>query len=149
VVLVPKDPSWGRDQGKALLLTEMPAAKAEKWAMRMFLALKGSESQIPLEVKSLGMVGVAIIGMNIILRSTVKFEDLEPLLDEMIDCIQAIPDHSNVTTARKLLPGEIEEVSTLAWLRSEILELHTGFSVADALSKLISEVLTATKSLTT
>lgn len=147
--MVPKDAAWGRDQGKAFFLTEMPATKAEKWAMRLFLALKGSESQIPIEVKSLGMVGVAIIGLNVILRANVKFEDLEPLLDEMWDCVEAIPDQSNATHTRKLLPGEIQEVSTLAWMRSQILELHTGFSCADSLSKLISEISTAAGSLTT
>lgn len=149
VVMVPKDPVWGRDQGKALLITEMPAAKAEKWAMRMFLALKGSDSQIPLDLKDLGMVGVAIVGFNVILRANVKFEELEPLLDEMLTCVQAIPDHNNANHTRPLLPGEIEEVKTLGWLRSEILELHTGFSVADSLSTLISQMSTAMGSLTT
>lgn len=149
VVVIPKDPLWGRDQGKAFLLTEMPAAEAEKWAIRAFLVFKGSGAEIPAEVRGLGMVGVAIIGLNVLLKADVKYEDLTVLLDEMLTCVQVIPDQSNVDTARKPLPGEIEEVATLGWLRSQILELHTGFSVADSLSKLLLEIMTTASSLTT
>lgn len=149
IVTIPKEPAWGRDVGKCFLITEMPAAKAEKWGLRMFLALKGSDSQIPLEVRSLGMVGVAIVGINTFLRADVKFEDLEPLLDEMFTCVQAIPDVSTPNHTRPLLEGEVEEVATRAWLRSQIVELHTGFSIADSAAKLISEIMRTAGSLTT
>lgn len=149
IVTVPNEPSWGRDVNKSFLITEMPAAQAEKWAMRAFLALKGSDSQIPTNIQSLGMVGVAIVTLNVFLRASVKFEELSPLLDEMLDCVKAIPDKRDMASARPLIPGEIQEVATLGWLRSEVLELHTGFSFADSLSKLISEVSTAMNSLST
>lgn len=152
LVPIPKDPeTWGRDAGKNFLITEMPAEKAEKWAIRMFLALKGTsaESQIPLEVRSLGIVGVAIVTINRFLQANVKFEDLEPLLDEMFTCVQAVPEPNNLATARPPLPGEIQEVATRGFLRSEILELHTGFSMAGAFQKLISEIMISANSLTT
>jgi hypothetical protein len=149
IVTVPNEPSWGRDQGKTFLLTEMPAAQAEKWAMRAFLALKGSDSQIPTNIQSLGMVGVAIVTLNVFLRASVKFEELSPLLDEMLDCVKAVPVKNDVTSARPLIPGEIQEVATLGWLRSEVLELHTGFSWADAIAKFYSEISTTMASLST
>lgn len=148
-VTIPKDPAWGRDQGKQFRITEMPAEQAEKWGMRAFLAFKGTEAQIPTEVRNLGMVGVAILGLNAVLRATVKFEDLEPLLDEMFTCVQAVPEVSNPNFARALLPGEVQEVSTRAWLRSQVLELHTGFSLADGLFKLLSEITQTVNSLST
>lgn len=127
----------------------MPAAQAEKWALRAFLAFKGTDAQIPTEVRSLGMVGVAIIGLNVLFRSSVKFEDIEPLLDEMMTCVKAIPDKSNIETARPVIPGEIQEVATLGWLRSQILELHTGFSIAESFQKLALEIMTSASALTT
>lgn len=151
-VPIPQDPeTWGRDAGKHFLITEMPAEKAEKWAIKMFLALKGSgtESQIPLEVRSLGIVGVAIVTINRFLQADVKFENLEPLLDEMFTCVQAVPEPNNLSTARAPLPGEIQEVVTRGFLRSEVLELHTGFSMAESFQKLISEIMISANSLTT
>lgn len=131
-------PLEGRDKHKRFLLTEMPAAQAEKWAARAFIALKGSESRIPLEFKSLGMVGIAIVGFNVFLQSSVRFGELEPLMDEMFDCVQAVPDPKHPESPRVLLEDDIQEVATRAWLRAEVLELHTGFSVVAALSRLIS-----------
>jgi hypothetical protein len=149
VVTVPNDAMYPRDKGKNFLITEMPAYQAEKWAMRAFLALKGSESQIPLEVKNLGMVGVAIIGINVFLRASVNFQELSPLLDEMFTCVKALPNPQDLNSARSVIEGEILDVPTLGWLRSQVLELHTGFDCAGALSKLILEVSTTAASLTT
>ena len=141
VVVVPNDASiYPRDKGKAFLISEMPAFQAEKWAMRAFLALKGSESQIPLEVKNLGMVGVAIIGINVFLRASVNFEELSPLLDEMFTCVKALPNQQDLNSARPVIEGEILDVPTLGWLRSQVLELHTGFSISESIAQLISEI---------
>ncbi len=139
IVQVP--PGWGegyRDTGKNFLLTEMSAAAAEKWAWRMMLALKGTSGAIDPEVQKLGIVGVAIATLNAFLKAPVKPEEIEPLLDELLTCVQMCRDarHPEVFSAI-VSQDDIEEVRTRLWLRSEVLALHTNFSLADALWKLI------------
>lgn len=145
-------PNWegNRDSGKQFLITEMSAMAAEKWALRAFLALKGSEERIPDNVRGLGMVGVAIIGLNVFLRGTPKHEDLVMLMDEMMLCVQCIRDRNHPDVGTPIVSDDdVEEVQTLGWLRSEVIRIHTGFSLADSLSKLISDVAELTTSLTT
>lgn len=139
----------GRDKGKIYRLVEMPAAQAEKWAARAILTLNKSGVQIPSNIQGLGMVGIAILGLNIFLQGNINFADVEPLMDEMLDSVKYIPDHKNMDFVRTPIEGDIEEVATRAWLRSEVIELHTGFSPAAVLSSLISEMMTAAPSLTT
>lgn len=138
IVVVPK--IGGRDDGKMFLIDEMPAAQAEKWALRMFIALKGTSAAVPDDVARFGMVGVAIRGLNAFLAADVRFQDIEPLLDEMITCVRIVRDARHPEVATALMADDIEEVATRAWLRSEVLRIHTGFSMGDALSKLISAV---------
>jgi hypothetical protein len=147
VVTVP--PGYGRDSNppKHFLLTEWPAARAEKWGYRMALVLKGSSAQLPLEVARLGMAGIALCGLNVILAADVDPEKLEPLLDQMMECVKIV----RVATVKDptdpqypladALHGEddIEEPRTIMWLRSEVFRLHTDFSPADALSALLQE----------
>ena len=79
------------------------------------------------------MAAMAVLGLRTML--SMKWEDAEPLLDEMLGCIQIIPDpKKNPTFLRKLEEVDIEEVKTLFDLRLEVFALHTGFlSAADLL----------------
>lgn len=122
----------GRDRGRAYLITEMPAAQAEKWAARAFLALARSGVQMPDEVSGAGFAGLALMGLRAL--SGLRFEDAEPLMDEMFGCVAFLPD-GRAELRRPLMEDEIEEVATRLHLREEVLELHTGFSLAGALSK--------------
>lgn len=132
-------PRWGtRDDGKTFILTEMFASKAEKWAWRLFLAVKGTTASVPEEIAALGMVAVAIRGLNSFLAADVKFELIEPLLDEMFECVKMIRDPRYPDVATALADDDIEEVQTRAWLRSEVLRLHTNFSLVDAALEWIS-----------
>jgi hypothetical protein len=147
IVTVPS--SWGeRDAGKVFEITEMPAARAEKWAWSMVLALKGTSGQIPEMDYPLGAVGVMVRGMNAFLASDVKIELLWPLLEELMTCVRIIriPNAMDKTTGRPvahlLLENDIWEGKTLTWLRQEVLSLHVGFSIADAVSAWISAILT-------
>lgn len=133
----------GRDDGKVFQITEMPAAKAEKWAWRLFIALKGTDGEVPPEAVQLGIAGVALRGLNVLLRADVRFELVEPLLDEMFDCVKIIRDKSKPDIATPLLDTDIEEVQTRGWLRSEVLRVHTGFSIAEGLSSLWRLVMTS------
>lgn len=118
----------GRDNGKIFLLTEKPAMQAEKWAARAALAIMRSGVNVPDGFASMGWAGIAIVGFKSL--AGVKWEDLEPLMDEMFGCIQLVPDPANPSFARALIEGDVEEVRTMATLRMEVFELHTGFSLA-------------------
>lgn len=118
----------GRDKGKTFLLTEMPAAQAEKWAMRAILAAARSGVDIG-SAAGLGMQGIAMIGIKALM--SVAWEDVEPLLDEMMQCIQI----KEASGARSLMGDDIEEIATRFELRQVVLELHVGFSTAGKGSK--------------
>jgi hypothetical protein len=133
-------PSWGgRDDGRTFLITEKSALQIEKWSWRMFIAVKGTSAHVDEAIARLGAIGVAIRGLNSFLAADVKFSDIDPLLDELLTCVQMIrdPRRPDVTTPL-IIDTDIEEPRTLLWLRSEVLSLHLGFSVADALSALLT-----------
>jgi hypothetical protein len=112
----------GRDQGKTYLITELPASEGEKWAMRALALLAKSGVELPDGSANLGMAGVARLGFEALMG--INFLDLEPLLDQMMTCVQAVPSSG---MARKLVEEDIEEIATRLALRRDIFELHTGF----------------------
>lgn len=120
----------GRDKGKRFRIREMPASQAERWAIRAFLALAHAGVPVPDDFQDAGMAGMAYMGVQAL--SGLSFEDAAPLLDEMFECIEYQAD-AKVT--RPLEEDDIEEVGTRLRLRSEVFELHTGFSMAGALSR--------------
>ena len=120
----------GRDKGKTFMLTEMSASAAERWAMRAFFAMAKSGVLVPDEVKSLGIQGLAHMGLQSL--SGVSFEDADPLLREMMECVQIIPDSR---VPRRLVEDDIEEVKTRLILRREVFALHTDFFTAARTSK--------------
>ena len=103
----------------------MPAMQAEKWATRALIALTKSGVEIPDDIASSGLAGIAMLGMKAI--SGINFYEAEPLLDEMLDCVEIIPDKNNRNFKRSDIQTDIEEVSTLFKLRSEVFNLHTNF----------------------
>jgi len=142
--------SWGgRDAGKVFKLTERDAFTAESWAWRLKFVVKGLNGHIPMEVAKYGYVGVTIALLNAILVSDIDPSKFMPLLDEMLDCVEVIrdPNAKDRTTgdliATKLLRSDISEVKTIGWIRSEIIELHSGFSPAAVLSESISAIRAA------
>lgn len=133
LVIIPSTPP-SRDAGKAFLVTEMDAVRAEKWATRALLALASSGVDIPPEVIKAGAAALMAAGFRALL--TMGFADAEPLLDEMLSCVVIVPDRSKPDVTRNIDADDIEEVSTLLLLRSEVIEIHTGFSPAAFLSTL-------------
>jgi hypothetical protein len=146
--IIRADESMGRDAGKHFLITEWYAERAEKWALRALLAYNRGGGEVPVEaVFNGGMEGIFWLGINTFLRGQMKSEEVIPILDELLECVQMVrdpnkklPDGSPIVTpiASK---DDIGEIKTRLWLRSEVLELHTGFSVAALVSKLISAVM--------
>lgn len=123
----------GRDNGKVFLLTEMSALKAEKWAARALLVLARSNMQVPDDITSTGMAGIAMLGIHAL--AGVDFTQAEPLLDEMMSCVEYIPDPARPQVKRHPWEDDIEEVRTFIRLREEVLSLHVGFSIAELRSQ--------------
>lgn len=150
-VTVPAE--WGgRDAGKVFKITEVSAIQAEKWGWRFVIALKGTSAQIPESIAPLGMIAVYIRGVNSFLASDVDWAKLEPLLDELMECVEIVRDPRARDAENKLIPSklvgadDIEEVRTVAWLRSEVLRVHANFSFIDAV---LSWLATANSSIST
>lgn len=131
-----------RDVGKVFVLREMPASQAEKWAMRALLSVARSGIDIG-QAAGQGMQGIAIMGVSALLAA--NWDDAEPLLDEMMGCIQIRPDPSNVNVVRNLIEDDVEEVWTRIHLRREVLELHVGFSLGAVASKPTSDTTPTAK----
>lgn len=141
----------GRDKGKLFVLTEMPAAQAEKWAARAFLTLGRAGVTVPDEIRGQGMIGLAILGIKAL--SSVVFRDpmdpslgAEALMDEMFACVAYCPDQANRGYTRTPVGTDIEEVVTRLKLRDDLWLLHVGFSLAEAASKWTSAFRDTTQS---
>lgn len=131
----------GRDKGKTFLLTEMPARQAEQWATRALFAMGQSGIDIPDDIAQAGMAGIAAAGIRAL--TGIQFADAAPLMDEMMECVQFVPDPRQPLVRRAITEAgpdgegaDIEEVATRLHLRSEVVALHVGFSLSDALSRL-------------
>lgn len=117
----------GRDKGKTFLLEEMPAAQAEEWAARALLAVTNAGIDLPDDMEGAGMAAIAVMGLKALVK--VKFDDVRPLMVEMMQCVRYAPDPAHPEVVRALLDDDIEEVATRVQLRAEVFSLHTGFSV--------------------
>lgn len=120
-----------RDLGRKYQITEMPASKAEKWAVRAWLAIAHAGKEVPPGVAEAGMVGFALYTFAAL--ADAKYEDLAPLMDEMMGCIEFVTEAGPV---RPLVEQDIEEVETRGVLRLEVLHLHVGFTLQDWLSRI-------------
>ena len=115
----------GRDNGKVFVITEMPASKAESWAMRALLALMAGGVEVPPGFDRMGMAAMAEMGIKALVG--LKWEVAEPLLAEMWSCVQIMPDPTKPHVIRNLIEEDIEEITTRIKLRAEVWKLHTGF----------------------
>lgn len=131
--------TFGRDANKLLKITEMPALQAEKWAWRLICALKGTSIEVPENYEKMGMIAIARRALNGFLASDVDFDKLDPLLDEMLKCVEIVLDKARPDITQPLdAMSQLEEIQTIPWLRSEVLRIHTGFSIAEPLLTLVS-----------
>lgn len=114
-----------RDKGKKFIITEMPASQGEAWATRALLALIAGGVEMPHGFEHLGMAGMAEVGLKAL--GHLKYEVAEPLLAEMMGCVEIQPDPNNAALTRQIFEEDIEEISTRIKLRAEVWKLHTGF----------------------
>lgn len=127
-----------RDNGKTYLITEMSADQGEAWALNALTLIGQAGINLPEGISQFGMAGLALLGLDSLMK--VDFGKAKPLLDEMMACVQYVPD------PRKPLPRriddgggmDIEEIRTRLRLRDEVFELHTGFSAADSIRGILA-----------
>ncbi|OOF84635.1 hypothetical protein BKG93_06635 [Rodentibacter ratti] len=112
----------GRDAGVRLIITEMPVVKADKWATKVLIALMNAGVEVP-DVK-MGMLGITTMLLSSL--QNVDAEKAIPLLDELLDCVQIIPEGGS---PRKLdlSMNDVQDFTTLWVLRKEALMLHLDF----------------------
>lgn len=121
----------GRDKGKIFVLTEMAADAAERWALRALFALANTGIDLPDDVASGGMAGVATVGLRAL--GKLPYAAAEPLLGEMLRCAKY--RHAPDLPLQEIFSGDacqIEEARTFLTLRMAIFELHVGFTLAGA-----------------
>ena len=120
----------GRDEGKVFYIQEMTSSQGEWWAVRAFIGMSKSGFEVPDNLKDMGLVGLATFGFSLL--SKMNPEDAKPLMEELMSCIQYVPDPGNKKVARPLIESDIEEVATRLKLKAETLKLHVDFFFADA-----------------
>lgn len=120
----------GRDQGKVFFIREMAASKAEWWAIRAGLAMAKNGVNLPDNFSDLGMAGMAKVGLEMVAK--IDPEEARPLLDELMACVEYVPNPDDRSVKRPIMEDAIEEVTTRLKLRSEVLKLHVDFFTAVA-----------------
>lgn len=112
----------GRDAGKKFIITEMPAAKIDNWAMRVLLALAGAG--IDIAEANEGMLGLARVAFGAL--GKIPHETALPLLDELLECVEIVPDGGQPRPLDLDL-GDIEDFANLWTFRKEVFNLHIDF----------------------
>ncbi len=120
----------GRDAGKVFYIREMSAAQAEWWAIRAGMAMARSGVDLPDNFADMGIAAMAGTGLKMV--SQIPPAEAKPLLDELMECVQCVPDAANQNIKRRLIDDDIEEIATRLKLRAEVFKLHVDFFLAAA-----------------
>lgn len=120
----------GRDNGKKFYIREMSATQAEWWAIRAILAMANNGINLPDNLSDMGMAGMAKVGLEMVAK--IPPDDARPLLDELMKCVQAVPNPDDQSIKRPLIDDDTEEVITRLKLRGEVFKLHVDFLTAAA-----------------
>lgn len=116
----------GRDLGKTFVITEMAARKGHQWATRALFALMNAGVEIPENIAAAGFAGIAAVGIKALGR--VPSHIAEPLLNELLTCVEIMPDPARPEVTRALIEDDTDEILTLFKLQKEVLSLHINFS---------------------
>lgn len=114
----------GRDKGRVFLITEMSAAHADNWAMRALIALANGGVDLGDLSPQQGMIGMVRVALDALGR--LKADDAIPLLNELLDCVQIIPEGGQPRPLNMDF-NDVEDFTTLWRLRKEVFALHTDF----------------------
>ena len=143
-------PAWcGRDAGKHYFIKEWDAERADHWAIKALLAYNRGGADISMDVIGRGMEAIFFVGVQTFLRGQIKSEEVIPILDELLECVQIVRDRNaidkmtgNPVVTPIASKEDIAEVKTRWFLRSEVLHLHTNFSPLELLGRLASSIMT-------
>lgn len=127
-ITIPDDGAGNRDAGKTFVIKEKSAFDIEWWAARAFMALAKAGIDIG-DTQSQDLRMLQAMGFQAL--SKLDPRDAKPLLDEMMTCVFVVPNPSTPLVNRAPLEGEIEEVTTILRLRSEVFSIHAGFSMLE------------------
>lgn len=126
----------------SILMAQYPTSAVAAWlrggsvssmTLSALQALSGTLSiTVNGTAKTSSTISLAAIGIRALFG--LRFDEAGPLLDELMGCVKAIPDPARPNVIRPLVADDIEEVATLIQIKSEVFELHTGFSPAAILS---------------
>lgn len=136
------DATEERDKGKKFKITEMPAEQAFDWGIRAILAMAKSGVDIPSDIASQGMAGVAAVMVRTV--GGLEFMTVRDLRKELMGCVKIYvqPGTNNLHVRPITGQDDIEEPQTIYQLCIATLELHLGFSIAEGLSRLTSQTTT-------
>ena len=123
----------GRDFGKAFLVTEMNPMQAFKWGSKAVIALVNAGVQMPDGSGDMGFAGLMGVAFSH-LQNGLDWEEVEPLLDQLMTCVKYIPEPSNKAVTRSLIDSDIDEVATIALLHSEVFKIHVNFTTTEKAS---------------
>lgn len=112
----------GRDAGTKFLVTEMPVAKADRWAMKALIALANAGVEVP-DPKA-GMLGITSMLLSSL--QNIAEERAIPLLDELLECVNVVPQGGQPRQL-DLTMNDVRDFTTLWKLRKETLMLHIDF----------------------
>src|SRR6266852_1817408 len=133
--------TYGRDaeSHSKFKITEMSAIDAFDWGTKALLAMAKSGVEIPSDIISQGMAGVAVVIVRTV--GGLEFISVKDLRQQLLDCVQIYvnPDGNAIQTRKLVGQNDIQEPYTIYQLLIAVLELHLGFSIAESLSKLTSQ----------
>lgn len=136
-----------RDKGKTFRLREKSAHHAERWALRLLLALANAGAKLPEGALDAGLAGLAAVeasngGLAAMALGGVKslagldYRMVQPLLDEMLECVKYQPPGG--LPPQDLLVGtdddQVEDAASYWTLYYEVLQIHVDFSLAGVVS---------------
>lgn len=136
-VTIEGTPDENRDAGKVFIVTEVSAVQAEEWGLRALMALGTGGITVPQEMADAGLMGVALISYQAFMGA--REDAVMPLWREMLPACVTQSVSAGVTLPWS--PILVEEPSTLLQLRQQILELHTGFTLAELAQRLKAATL--------
>lgn len=114
--------SADRDNGKVFVLTEMTPRAGHKWATRALFALMNSGFEVPDDLAESGFAGLAAMGMKAL--GNAPIDTMQPLLDELFECVQFVPDPTKPGVMMSDIERHVEEIKTFFMLQKEVLALH-------------------------
>jgi hypothetical protein len=118
-----------RDDGKVFWIREMYADQAERWCVQVLVLLaEALRTEVPQHPSAAALADKGIDFSD----TRVAKALMDPSLDALWDCVTY--EHKPGQPRQPILLGEnsqIEEISTRARLRMEVMQLHLNFSAAD------------------